>query len=104
MRLTPDDTWGGEPSDSVSSGSLGDGLGHNAHVLALLGTLLLKEYLAIDLGEERVVRSHPDVRARMHLSAALAHDDVAGEHLLTAETLHAQSFGVGLAAVLGTAA
>ena len=40
----------------------------------------------------------------MKLGATLAHDDVAGQHHLTAKALDAQPFGFGVAAVAGTAA
>ena len=61
-------------------------------------------HLAGDLREQRVVRADADVRARAHRRAALANEDVAGQHVLAAEALHAQALGVGIAAVPGTAA
>src|SRR5579863_389258 len=79
-------------------------LGQHAHVHALLGALLLEVHLAGHLGEQRVIGSYADVRARTHLRAALADDDVAGQHLLAPKALHAEALGVGIAAVLGTAA
>src|ERR1700747_2008850 len=93
-----------EASGPSSAGSGLLWLGQYAHVQALLGPLLLKPHLARHLREQGVVGADPDVRARAHLRAALAHDDVAGQHLLAAEALHSQPFGVGVAPVLGAAA
>src|SRR3546814_7163 len=41
--------------------------------------------------EQRVVLAHADVDARIDLGPALAHDDVAADHVLTAELLHAKA-------------
>src|ERR1700730_14289222 len=73
-------------------------LGHlrqHTHIEALLGALLLEQHLAGHLGEQRMVGPHAAVRAGTHLRAALTHDDIAGEHLLAAEALHAQALWVG---------
>ena len=55
-------------------------------------------------GEQRVIGADADVRARAHRGAALADQDVAGEHGFTAELLHAETFAVRFAAVTSTAA
>src|SRR5262249_10994256 len=47
------------------------------------------------------VVAQADVLAGMPLGAALARDDVAGEHLLAAEDLQAEPLAVGVAAVAG---
>src|ERR1051326_5898885 len=49
--------------------------------------------------EQRVVAAPADQVARVEVRAALAHDDLAGEDLLTAEALHTESLGVGVATV-----
>ena len=54
--------------------------------------------------EQRVVGADADVGARAHRGAALADQDVAGEHALAAELLHAQTLAVRIAAVTSTAA
>ncbi|CDO37343.1 hypothetical protein SPHV1_320062 [Novosphingobium sp. KN65.2] len=42
-------------------------------------------------GEQGVILAHADVHARIHAGAALTHDDVAADHFLTAELLHAEA-------------
>ena len=54
-------------------------------------------------GEQRVVAATADVGAGVEVGAALADDDLAGEDLLTAEALHAQSLSVGVTTVAGGA-
>ena len=65
----------------------------------LCGTLaFLAAHLEFDapghLGEQGVVGPDADVDARMPLCAALAHEDVAGEHALAAESLHAEALAL----------
>src|SRR5260370_24960202 len=50
-------------------------------------------------GEERVVATATNTRARVEVSAALAHDDLAGVDHLTAVPLHAKPLSAGVAAV-----
>src|SRR6202140_768741 len=76
----------------------------HTHIEALLRALLLELHLAGHLGEQRMVGAHTDVRAGTDRRAALTHEDVARQHLLAPEALHAQTLGVRIAAVLGTAA
>src|SRR5690348_14563663 len=59
---------------------------------------------AVGKREQGVILAEPDVAARVPLGAALAHDDVAGEHSLTAELLHAEALALAVAAVAGRAA
>src|SRR5882724_7676621 len=59
---------------------------------------------AINQGEQGVIAAEADAGARMKLGAALANDDVAGIHGLSAVNLHPEVFGVRIAAVTGTAA
>ena len=76
--------------------------GHHAHVAAV-AALLLELHDAIGGGEQRVVHTDAHVLAGVVLGAALAHDDVACDGLLTAVQLHTESFRVRFAAVLCTA-
>src|SRR6516162_3042776 len=95
----------GSLSEPLACSALASGLfGQHAHVQALLGAFLLEAHLSSHLGEQCVVSPDPNVRAGTHLRAALAHDDVAGQHLLATEALHTEPLGVRVTAVLGTAA
>src|SRR3546814_4252016 len=49
-------------------------------------------------------RFRTDVAARVELGAALAHQDVAGQHALAAELLHAETASGGIAPVARAAA
>jgi hypothetical protein len=51
--------------------------------------------------EQRVVLGQADIGARMPLGAALARDDVAGDHALAAENLQAEALTIGVAPVAG---
>src|SRR5262245_13353561 len=55
----------------------------------------------VDQREQRVVLGQADIGAGMPFGAALPRNDVAGEHLLTAENLQAEPLAVGVAAVAG---
>src|SRR6185312_12715154 len=76
----------------------------HADIKALLSALLLEHDLAILEREQGVVGARAHIVTRAHRCAALANDDVPGQDALAAEDFHAQSLGVGIAAVLGTAA
>jgi hypothetical protein len=54
---------------------------------------------AIGRGKEGVVFAHADIRAGMPFGAALTNNDVAGDNLLIAETLHAQTTACRVATV-----
>src|SRR6266446_4026830 len=56
---------------------------------------------AVDQREQGMVLGQADIGARVPLGAALARDDVAGEHLLAAENLQAEPLTVRVAAVAG---
>jgi hypothetical protein len=56
---------------------------------------------ALDHGEDRMIFADADARAWVPLSAALAHEDVAGDDVLAAEALHAEALGVRVAVILG---
>src|SRR5690606_23921184 len=49
--------------------------------------------------EKRMVFAHADIGAGVPLGPALTHDDVAGEHGLATELLHAKALGFGIATV-----
>src|SRR5215471_18128022 len=51
--------------------------------------------------EQGMVLGQADIGARVPLGAALARDDVAGEHVLAAENLQAEPLTVRVAAVAG---
>src|SRR5436190_16195255 len=64
------------------------------HVHAATRAFVPRErHHAVDEREQRVVLAEADVAAGKELGAALAHEDVAGEHELTAEPLDAQALG-----------
>src|SRR5262245_37969725 len=54
---------------------------------------------SFDQCKKRMVLADADVLAGVPLGAALAHDDVAGKTMLTAETLHAQALASRVAPV-----
>jgi hypothetical protein len=56
-------------------------------------------HFPIDECEECVVPALPDTFARVELGAKLPHDDIAGDDLLAAVTLHAAALTVGIATV-----
>src|SRR5215472_468057 len=60
--------------------------------------------LAADRREDGVILAYAGVGAGMKLGAALAQDDVARQHDLAAEALHAQALAGAVAPVAGTAA
>src|ERR1700691_6110431 len=70
----------------------------------LVGTFDAKLNDACGSREQRMVRPDPDVHARAIHGAALANQDIAGEHIFTAELLHTQTLRVRVAAVASTAA
>src|SRR3954469_11489989 len=59
---------------------------------------------AVRLGEQGVVLADADIGAGVELGAALTDQDVARDHDLIAELLHAQALAGGIAAVTRTAA
>ena len=63
----------------------------NAHELAILGPFLFEFHLAFGLGEKRVVTTNADVGSRMKMRSTLAHENVAGNDLLSAIHLDAES-------------
>ena len=63
-----------------------------------------KVTVPVDDREDRVVAAEADAGARPALGAALADQDVAGDHRLAAELLHAEPPALAVAAVAGRAA
>jgi len=61
-------------------------------------------HFSSDLGKQGVVFAHPDVEPGMDSRATLANDNFAGVDGLTAVALYAETFGLGIATVTGTAA
>ena len=54
-------------------------------------------------GEDREITAEADVAAREKFAPALAHENVAGKHFLSAEFFHAETFADAVAAVLDAA-
>src|SRR6266542_4503191 len=79
-----------------SGGLLGD-----ADVLVVAPAL--EADVAVQHGEQRMVRAQAHVGARLEAGAALPHDDAPRGHELPAEALDAEPLGVGIAAVAGAA-
>src|SRR5580700_1282517 len=97
VALTPSSYWWA----STARGCL---LRNDVDVGVLGGALDAKLNDALGSREQRMVRPDPHIHARAIHRAALANQDIAGEHIFTAEFLHAQTLGVRVAAVAGTAA
>ena len=55
---------------------------------------------AFDHGKDRVVLADADASARVPLSAALTHEDIAGDDVLTPEVFYAKPLGMGVAVIL----
>src|SRR5690606_8948249 len=70
----------------------------NRHVASAVG-FFGEFYSAVGGREQGVVAAEADVVARVEGGAALAHEDVAGQHVLAAELLHAEALGVRVATV-----
>src|SRR5690606_21761748 len=70
----------------------------NRHV-ATAATLGGEFDRAVDGGEQGVVAAEADIVARVEGGATLTHEDVAGQHALAAELLHAEALRLGVATV-----
>ena len=57
---------------------------------------------AVGQGKQGVIAAHADIQTRMPLGATLANDDVAGDHILAAEFLDAEIFGIRVPTVACT--
>ena len=55
----------------------------------------------VNQSEPGVIAADADINAWMDRGASLANQDVAGQNELTIRTLHAQTLGLGITAVLG---
>ncbi len=65
---------------------------NNAHKLTILRPFSFKLYVAVSLGEKRVVPTNADIGSRMETRTALANQDIACNDRLTTIELDAQSF------------
>src|SRR5258708_40359949 len=74
------------------------GHGNNRHECAAIG-FCTKLDMALDLGEQGMVGAHADIKAGMPGGAALARNDVAGNHMLAAKGLDAEAFARGITSV-----
>ena len=75
---------------------LGGGVDHGDYFAAAFGAKL---YFACCEGEQGVIVTAPHVVTGVKVGSALTHDDFAGFDDLTAEALHSQVLGVGVATV-----
>ena len=64
----------------------------------------LKQHVAVNEREDRVVAAEADIHARLVLRATLANDDVAGDDDLAAVLLHAETPARGITPVARRAA
>src|ERR1700723_1148558 len=78
-------------------------LPNDVDVGALLSALDAKFHRALSFGEQGVIGTDADVHAGTILRAALTDQNVAREHILTAEFLDAQSLRMRIATVASTA-
>src|SRR5687768_14137067 len=62
---------------------------------------VLEIHAAVGLGEQSMVLADADIGAGVELGAALADQDVAGEHFFRAELLDAEAPAGGIATVAG---
>lgn len=60
----------------------------------MFGAFLLKLHVPIAFREQSVIATKADVNARVYTSTTLSHDDIAGNDLLSAKYLDAQSLGL----------
>jgi hypothetical protein len=60
----------------------------------------VEAHLAINEGEDRVVPTQTDIFAGQKFRAALADDDIAGDHYLAAEFLNAETLADAVAPIL----
>src|ERR1051325_205306 len=77
---------------------LGRGNRIDTHLKPLLA-LVLELHLAVDRGEQGVIRRTTHVASRMKFRPALAHDDAARGHEFPAVPLHAEVLGIRVAPV-----
>lgn len=63
----------------------------------------IKQHGSAFEGEEREVAAETDIASRQIFAAALTDKNVAGEHFLTAEFFHAETFADAIASILDAA-
>lgn len=66
---------------------------HDANVLAMFCSLVMKTYRPGDLRKQRVITTYTDIDAGMKSRTALPNDDIAGPHLLATIALDTEAFG-----------
>ncbi len=76
---------------------------HKATITFVAASALREFHGALAQSEQGVVFATADVLAGMEMGATLANDDVAGDDVLAAVALHAQSLSMRVAAVTGGA-
>ena len=77
-----------------------DSVGVHAYTASAIRDMF-KLDLAVDESEQGVVGTTANVVAGMNVCASLADDDVAGGHIGTVRTLHAQTLRLTVTTVLG---
>ena len=93
FRLLAERTAPGHPLvDDPGNRPLFGGFRHGVdrHIFAAK-LAIVESDLALGGCEQRVVLAHANVDTRVNLGAALTHDNVAADHFLTAELLHAKA-------------
>ena len=90
----------GSPGEALKQRVLLDS--GDADLLAVAAQTLELD-LAVDQGEEGIVRTLTDVFTGMDVGTALTDEDVARENGLPVGSLHAKTLGFGITAVLGRA-
>lgn len=76
---------------------------HHADLFSLF-TEALVAHDPVDLGEDGVIPSHPDVAPRVDARPKLAHQDIARAHTLSAKDLDSPSLTLTIPSVAGTPA
>ena len=61
----------------------------------------LETNLTIDQSKQSIIRTTANVFTGMDVSTALTNQNVASQYMLTIGTFYAQTFGLGITAVLG---
>jgi hypothetical protein len=77
---------------------------NDTDMLAVLGSLGLKDHRAVNQCKQGVVFATTNIGSGVEASAALANQDVAGRDFLSTKALNAKALGYGIATVAGTTA
>src|ERR1700691_5441860 len=89
-----------DPADSCIHRLLGRGFRHrnNRYESAAVG-FCTKLNMTFDLGEQRMVSAHADIKAGMPGGAGLTRDDVAGDHMLATIGLDSEALACRITTV-----